>query len=74
MKGSDRTDQAHGRQIRLIAAVLVVTMLLWMFLSWAGGFYGWPARLAFLIDFAALAAFAWALIVTFRLWRSRRNN
>ncbi len=74
MTRNDPTDRAHGRQIRLIATVLVVTMVLWMLLSWAGGFYGWPARFAFLFDFAALAAFAWALIVSLRLWRARRNN
>ncbi len=67
-------DRRHGRQVRQVAVVLVVTMVLWMFLSWAGGFYGWEPRFAFLIDFLALAAFAWALIVSFRLWRERRNN
>lgn len=61
-------------QVRLIAVVLVATMALWMFASWAGGFYGWPARFAFLFDFLALAAFGWALIVTFRLWRARRDR
>lgn len=66
----DRPGDA--RQVRLIAGVLVGTMVLWMFASWAGGFYGWPTRLAFLFDFLALAAFAWALIVTYRLWRARR--
>ena len=73
---SQRSDQdrRHARQVRQVAMVLVGTMLVWMLLSWAGGFYGWQARFAFLIDFLALAAFAWALIVTFRLWRERRNN
>jgi hypothetical protein len=52
--------------------VLAATMVLWMFLSWAGGFYGWQARYAFLIDFLALAAFGWALSVTYRSWRARR--
>jgi hypothetical protein len=58
--------------VRLVAGVLIGTMAGWMFLSWAGGFYGWPARYAFLIDFLALAAFGWALHVTYRLWRARR--
>ena len=62
----------HPGQIRLVASVLAVTMLGWMFLSWAGGFYGWDPRYAFLVDFLALAAFAWALIVTYRIWRARR--
>ena len=60
--------------MRQIAIVLAATMALWMLLSWAGGFYGWPVRFAFLIDFMALAAFAWALIVSLRLWRTRHSN
>ncbi len=66
-------DIRHARQVRQVAGVLVVTMALWMLASWAGGFYGWPARFAFLFDFLALAGFAWALIVTFRIWRARRQ-
>jgi len=67
-------DPALARQVRLVAIVLAVTMVLWMFASWAGGFYGWNVRYAFLFDFLALAAFAWALIVTWRLWRTRRDR
>ena len=65
---------APGRapQVRLVALVLAGTMAGWMLLSWAGGFYGWPVRYAFLIDFLALAAFAWALFVTYRIWRAGR--
>ncbi len=74
MSQRSEQDRRHGRQVRQVAAVLVITMVLWMFLSWAGGFYGWQPRFAFLFDFLALAAFAWALIVTFRLWRERRNS
>ncbi|MGY6535963.1 MAG: DUF5337 domain-containing protein [Pararhodobacter sp.] len=74
MAREEEHDHAKRRQVRQIAIVLAATMALWMFFSWAGGFYGWPARFAFLIDFLALAAFAWALIVSLRLWRARRNN
>jgi hypothetical protein len=65
-------DPVQAGQVRLVAVVLAATMALWMFLSWAGGFYGWQARYAFLIDFLALAAFGWALYVTYRIWRVRR--
>ena len=74
MARDEKQERAHARQIRQVAVVLVATMVLWMFFSWAGGFYEWPPRFAFLFDFAALAAFAWALIVSVRLWRARRNN
>lgn len=74
MSQRSEQDRQHARQVRLVAVVLVATMAVWMLLSWAGGVYGWAPRFAFLFDFLALAAFAWALIVTFRLWRQRRNN
>lgn len=63
-----------ARQIRLVAIVLVLTMALWMLASVVGGHLGLEARFAFLFDFMALAAFAWALIVTFRIWRQRRET
>jgi len=67
-------EQIHRRQVRLVAVVLAVTMVLWMIASWAGGFYGWQPRFAFLFDFLALAAFAWALIVSYRIWHARRDR
>ena len=67
-------EQTHRRQVKLVAVVLAVTMVLWMFTNWAGGFYGWQARFAFLFDFLARAAFAWALIVSYRIWRARRDQ
>ncbi|KPQ08123.1 MAG: hypothetical protein HLUCCA12_03335 [Rhodobacteraceae bacterium HLUCCA12] len=74
MARNDEQEQDHRRQVRLIAGVLVVTMVVWMIVNWAGGYYGWQARYAFLFDFMALAAFGWALIVSYRLWRARRDQ
>ncbi|MEM6743457.1 MAG: DUF5337 family protein [Pseudomonadota bacterium] len=44
-------------------------MLAWMGLSVLGGRLGLPVRFAFLVDFACLAAFAWALFVLIDVWR-----
>ena len=66
-------DVAHARQVRQIAVVLAVTMVVWMFANWAGGYYGWQTRYAFLFDFLALAAFVWALVVSLLIWRARRR-
>ena len=74
MTRNGEQEQTHRRQVRIVASVLVGTMVRWMFASWAGGFYGWQARYAFLFDFLALAAFVWALIVSYRLWRARRDQ
>lgn len=62
-----------AKQVRLVAIVLASTMVLWMLASFVGGQLGLPARFAFLFDFMALGAFAWALIVVARIWRSRRQ-
>ena len=59
-------------QVRLAAAVIVVTMLSWLGVQWLGGQQGWPAKYAFLADLAAIGALIWSLLVTFRIWR-RRN-
>ncbi|MBR9864169.1 MAG: DUF5337 domain-containing protein [Rhodobacteraceae bacterium] len=48
-------------------------MVIWMGASWIGGMIGLPARFAFLFDFAALAAFFWALVVLYQAWRKRQN-
>ncbi|MEL6236784.1 MAG: DUF5337 domain-containing protein [Pseudomonadota bacterium] len=58
------------RQARLAAIVIFVTMPAWFLATWLGGIYGLPPRYAFLFDFIALGAFAWAMIVLFLVWRA----
>jgi len=70
--GPDR-DRRLARQARMVAFVIAGTMILWMVAQWAGGRLGLEARFAFLVDFAALAAFFWALVVTYQIWRQRRG-
>jgi hypothetical protein len=60
-------------QVRLAAGVLIATPVLWLLLTEIGRLYGWPGRFVFLIDFAAIAGFVFALAVTYRIWRARRN-
>ena len=74
MTGKNGHSAAQTAQIRLAAIVIAVTMVLWMAASYAGGRLGWPIRYAFLFDFAALAAFFWALVVLFRVWRQRAQD
>jgi hypothetical protein len=61
-------------QVKLVSIVLVVTMGGWLLLQMIGGTYGWPARFIFLFDLMALAGFAYALIVTYRIWRRRQDE
>ena len=67
-------DKALARQARFVALVIAGTMVLWMGAQWVGGKLGLEARYVFLFDLAALAAFIWALYVTYQIWRKRRDN
>jgi len=66
-------QQQTARQARLVAFVIAGTMLLWMGAQYLGGQMGWPVKFALLFDLAALAAFIWALVVTYRIWRQRQS-
>lgn len=71
----DRVTQNHdpqSKQARIASIVILVTFVVWMGASWIGGRIGLPVRFAFLFDFAALAAFFWALVVLVGVWRKRR--
>jgi hypothetical protein len=74
VKKPDPKEMAIAKQARLVAVVLAVTMLLWMGVQVIGGEMGWQPRFVFLFDFAALAAFLWALVVTYQIWRARRDQ
>ncbi|NUB43466.1 DUF5337 domain-containing protein [Fertoebacter nigrum] len=67
-------DRQLAAQARMVALVLAATMILWMGAQWLGGQMGWDTRFVFLFDLAALAAFFWALVVTYQIWRKRRGN
>jgi hypothetical protein len=66
-------DERLARQARLVAFVIATTMVVWMAAQWVGGEMGWETRFVFLFDFAALGAFVWAMIVTWRIWRQRQG-
>jgi hypothetical protein len=73
MASPDPQDFKRAAQARLVGIVLAVTMILWMGAQWLGGTLGWETRFVFLFDFVALAAFLWALVVTYQIWRGRRG-
>ena len=71
---SDREkDTALARQGRMVALVIVGTTVLWLLVQLIGPELGLPDRFAFLFDLFALAAFLWAFIVTFGIWRRRKD-
>ena len=69
----DPRQMQTARMARQVGIVLVATMGLWLLAQEIGRQYGWDARYAFLFDLAAGAAFIWALAVTYRIWRKRRD-
>ena len=74
MSEPSKSDRALAQKARMVGIVLVATMAVWLGLQWLGGSLGWPARFVFLFDLAALAAFIWAFIVTYQIWRHRRSS
>ncbi|MBE3638727.1 DUF5337 domain-containing protein [Mangrovicoccus algicola] len=65
------TDARLARKGRTAGLVIAVSMVAWLGAQLIGGWLGLPARYAFLIDFAAIAALIWALVVTWQLWQAR---
>lgn len=72
MSSPSPDDLRQARDARLVAVVIAGTMLLWMGAQWLGGKMGWEIRYVFLFDLAALAAFIWALVVTYQIWRRHK--
>lgn len=62
------------RQARVAAIVIAVAMSGWMLINILGGELNISPRYAFLADLAAMAAFVWAMIVLFGVWRKRQKG
>ncbi|MGJ8615959.1 MAG: DUF5337 domain-containing protein [Sulfitobacter sp.] len=69
---SDASDKALARKGQTVGLVIAATMLLWLAVQWVGPALGLPSRYVFLFDFAALAAFIWAMVVIFQMWQARQ--
>lgn len=67
-------DKEMAKRARMLSFVIAGTMILWMGGQWIGGELGIDTRFVYLLDLAAIAAFVWALVVAFGIWRARRND
>ena len=71
---SSEQDQKQARAGRVVSPVIAGAMVLWLAAQWLGPQLGLPGRYALLIDFAAIGALVWALVVTLQLWRKRQDK
>ena len=65
---------AQAAKGRLVSLVIAGTMILWIAAQAVGKMLGLPGRYALLLDFAALAALFWALVVGLQIWRARNSG
>jgi hypothetical protein len=67
-------DDGNTKLAKRAAIVILVTFPSWMGFSYLGGKMGLDPSYAILGDLAALAAFTWAMVVLYQVWRHRQQN
>ena len=70
---STEHDHIQAKKGRIAGISIAGSMLLWIAMQWAAKDFGFPTRLMLLLDLAVMAVMFWSLIVTFQIWRSRRD-
>ncbi|MEM9795126.1 MAG: DUF5337 family protein [Pseudomonadota bacterium] len=74
MTGPSQHDMAIARRQRRIGMVILGTFVTWALAQFVGARLGLPLRWIALVDLAALAALGWALVLTYGVWRMRREK
>ncbi len=70
----DEKDIRLLRKTRMVAIVIALTTIGWLLAQFVGKQIGLAGRYALLFDLFALAGFFWALVVTYQIWRQRREQ
>ena len=68
------TEAQISRQGRTTALVIAGTMLIWLAVQFIGPRIGLAGRYALLVDLLALAAFIWAFVNIYQIWRMRQDK
>ena len=66
-------DRARARKGRMVALVIAGAGLAALFAPYVVIWLGLPLRYEFLIYIAAMAAFLWAMVLIWQLWKSREG-
>ena len=66
-------DYIQAQKGRTASIVIAGSMLIWFGMQWAAVELHISSRYMLLLDLAVMAAMAWSLVVTFQIWRVRRD-
>ena len=66
-------DHIQAKKGRTASLVIAGAMLIWLGMQWAAVQLDISSRYMLLLDLAVMAAMVWSLIVTFQIWRARRD-
>ncbi|MDB2323529.1 DUF5337 domain-containing protein [Planktomarina temperata] len=66
-------DHTQAKKGRTASLVITGAMLIWLAMQWAAVQLDISSRYMLLLDLAVMAAMVWSLIVTFQIWRARRD-
>ncbi|KHA52737.1 DUF5337 domain-containing protein [Sulfitobacter geojensis] len=70
----EQNDKALAKKGQTVGLVIAITMVLWLTANLAGPQLGLPGRYALLIDFAALAALFWSMVLIWQMWQARQAD
>jgi len=66
-------DHIQAKKGRTASLIIAGAMLIWLAMQWAAVQLDISSRYMLLLDLAVMAAMVWSLIVTFQIWRARRD-
>ena len=68
-----QNDNMQAKKGRTASLVIAGAMLIWLGMQWAAVQLDISSRYMLLLDLAVMAAMVWSLVVTFQIWRARRD-
>ena len=63
----------QAKKGRTASLVIAGAMLIWLGMQWAAVQLDISSRYMLLLDLTVMAAMVWSLVVTFQIWRARRD-